>query len=635
MALRKNLGWMAALLAVAYMATTTSSFAQNPDANGAGDTTVSLTFSPTVANDTYNPSAQVTFTCVVISNTGGATPTGSVTFTNATTGAQLTGSPVQLDGTGTAILAVTSGLEIGGNNVIASYSGDSNYAAKDSQQVVVTMEKSTTSLTVTPATTTPVGGASLAVSVPVTVGTPPAGEDNPTGAVTLNVDGKATGTAALATAGGVTAASFSITAPAAGSHALQAVYNGDDNYEASTSPAVTITVSKFASTTTLTAEPATLQKGIPVALTAVVNAASGVSTSTAPTGTVSFYDGTTLLGTQQVSSYSATLSNIMLDTTKSHLVTAVYSGDTNYAGSTSNAVSLTASLLPDTVTLTAAPTAAGPGQAINFTATVTPVSTPPATYEQNPTGMVTFYNGTTVIGTGTLMTALGNSSTATFTIATLSAGQDTITAVYVGDSYFAPGTSNAVMVTVQDFTIAPVTPPASLTIPQGDSGQAAFIVAGLAGYSGQIQVTCNVLPQDDMSCTPTPVQVTPTGTITFTVQTYKTGGPSGSAFVAGKMSRGEGPMWLRAGGGMTLALVVLLAPMGRRARRLRRFGALILLLAGLCGAGMGCNSTSNGSKGVGTPLGTTTVTLTATAYIDNAVVSHTAYLTVNVVSPTN
>lgn len=624
------MGWIAALVAFAWMAATTSGFAQNSDANGTGDTTVSLTFSPTVANDTYNPSAQVTFTCVVISNIGGATPTGSVTFTNATTGAQLPGSPMQLDGTGTATLAVTSGLEVGGNNVIASYSGDANYAAKDSQQVVVTMEKSTTSLTVTPATTTPVGGASLAVSVPVTIGTPPAGEDNPTGAVTLNVDGKATATAALATAGGVTAASFSITAPSAGSHSLQAVYNGDDNYESSTSPAATITVSKFGSTTTLTAAPATLQKGIPVALTAVVNAASGVSTSIAPSGTVSFYDGSTLLGTQQVSSYSATLSNLTLDTTKSHLITAVYSGDTNFAGSTSNAVSLVASLLPDTVTLVAVPTAAGPGQAINFTATVTPTSTPASNYEQNPTGTVTFYNGTTVIGTGTLVTALANSSTATFTSATLPAGSDIITAVYAGDSYFAPGTSNSVTVTVQDFTIAPVTSPATLTIPQGDSGQASFIIAGLAGYSGQIQVTCNTPPQADMSCTPNPVQVTPTSTVAFTVQTYKTGGPSSSS-----ARRGTGAMGLRAGGGAALAFVVLLAPIGRRARRLRRFLALMMLLVGLCGAGMGCNSTNNGSNGLGTPLGTTTVTLTATAYVDNAVVSHSAYLTVNVVSPTD
>jgi hypothetical protein len=626
--LGKSLGWMAALLALVWMAAAKGSLAQSSDSTGTGDTTVSLTFAPSEPNDTYNPSAKITFTCAVISNTGGATPTGSVTFTDETTGAQLTGSPVQLDSTGTAVLAVTSGLVVGGNNVVAGYSGDSNYAAKNSQPVVVTLEKSTTSLTVTPATTTPTAGASLAVSVPVTVGSPPAGEDNPTGAVTLNVDGKPTATAALATAGGVTSASFNITAPAAGSHALQAVYNGDDNYEASTSPAVTITVSKFASVTTLTASPAALQPGIPEALTAVVNAAAGVSTTIAPTGTVSFYDGSTLLGTQQVSSYSATLSNVSLDTTKAHLITAVYSGDSNYAGSTSNAVSLVAALLPDTVALTAVPTAAGPGQAVNFTVTVTPTSAPPANDEQNPTGKVTFYNGTTVIGTSTLTTSIGNSSTASLTIATLPAGQDTITAVYAGDSYFAPGTSNPVTVTVQDFGLTSVTQPPSLTIPKGNSGQASFVVSGLGGYGGQIQVTCNTLPQDDMTCAPSPVQVTPTSTITFTVQTYKTGGPSSSS-----AHGGNGPMWLRAGGGMALALIVLLAPIGRRARRLRSSSALVLLLAGLCGAGMGCQGT-NSANSPGTPIGTTSITVTATAYINNAVVSHSVYLTVNVIPPT-
>jgi trimeric autotransporter adhesin len=631
MAQRKSMGWLAALLALTGMVTARSVVAQNSDATGTGSTTVSLTFAPAVPNETYNPSALITFTCAVISNTGGGTPTGTVTFTNETTGAALVGSPVQLDSSGDAVLAVSSGLVTGGNNIVASYSGDSNYAAKSSQTVVMTLEKSTTTATVVPSTLTPTAGASLTVPVYITVGTPPAGQDNPTGAVTLNVDGKATGTEALSTSGGITAASFTITAPSAGSHALQAVYAGDDNYAASTSSPVAITVSKFASVTTLTASPATLQPGIPVALTTVVNAAAGVSTSIAPTGTVSFYDGSTLLGTQQVSSYSATLSNVMLDTTKSHLITAVYSGDANYAGSTSNAVSLVAALLPNTVALTAVPTAAGPGQAINFTVTVTPTSAPPATYEQNPTGSVTFYNGMTVVGVGTLAPSIGNSSTASLTIATLPAGQDTITAVYAGDSYFAPGTSNAVTVTVQDFAIVPTNPnPSNLTIVKGNSGQAQFLVSGLGGYNNKIQLVCNVLPQDDMACTPSPVQVTPTATVTYTVQTYTTGGPASSS-----SRRGNGPMWLRAGSGMALALTFVLAPIGGRARRWReltRLVVIVALLSGLCGVGMGCQST-NGANGQGTPLGTTTIQITATAYIDNAVVSHSAYMTVTVIPP--
>ncbi len=164
-------------------------------------------------------------------------------------------------------------------------------------------------------------------------------------------------------------------------------------------------------------------------------------------------------------------------------MTAVYSGDANFAASTSNPVSLVAALLPDTVTLTATPTTAGPGQAINFTATVTPNAMPAANYEQNPTGTVTFYNGITVIGTGKLATSIGDASVASLTLATLPAGSDTITAVYVGDSYFAAGTSNSVTVTVQDFTIvpAPSTPSTGLTIVKGGSGTAAYAVSGLGG----------------------------------------------------------------------------------------------------------------------------------------------------------
>ncbi len=81
--------------------------------------------------------------------------------------------------------------------------------------------------------------------------------------------------------------------------------------------------------------------GIPEALTAVVNAGPGVSTHDCPRARHGelLRLGPTLLGTQTVSSYSATLSISPLDTTKSHLITAVYSGDVNFATSTSNPVS--------------------------------------------------------------------------------------------------------------------------------------------------------------------------------------------------------------------------------------------------------------------------------------------------------
>ena len=52
----------------------------------------------------------------------------------------------------------------------------------------------------------------------------------------------------------------------------------------------------------------------------------------APTGTVSFYDGTTLLGSAALSSGSADLATSAL-AVGSHSITAVYSGSADYAGS--------------------------------------------------------------------------------------------------------------------------------------------------------------------------------------------------------------------------------------------------------------------------------------------------------------
>jgi drug/metabolite transporter (DMT)-like permease len=134
-----------------------------------------------------------------------------------------------------------------------------------------------------------------------------------------------------------------------------------------------------------------------------------------------------------------------------------------------------------------------------------------------------------------------------------------------------------------------------------------------------------------MTCTATPQQIVPPGTVTFTIQTFVTGGPSASN------NRRE-PIWPRAAGGTALAVVgFFLLPLGRRARILasrstRRFLVLLLLLAGLCGVGMGCNSIAGqqSTSSTGTPLGVSTFKITAAAYVDNTVVSQSVYLTVNV-----
>jgi hypothetical protein len=292
-------------------------------------------------------------------------------------------------------------------------------------------------------------------------------------------------------------------------------------------------------------------------------------------------------------------------------------------------------LLPVTVTLAANNVTVPQGTAVILTATVTPNSAPPATDEQNPTGTIVFLNGTVVIGQSALAALpVDNASTATLTIQSLSAGQDSITAYYAGDTVFGSGTSNPLSISVQGFNLAPsaTNPPTNLNIVLGQSGSESFVVTNAGGYTGLVQVVCAVAVQDDMTCTPTPQQVTPTATVTFAVQTFASGGP---LYAAASTTRRRISSWPQAAGGSALAAIIFFSiPFGRRKRAIllrgsRRFIFLLILLAPLIGLATSCNSSSILAPN-GTPLGVATLKVTATAYVDNAVTSQTIYFTVNV-----
>lgn len=602
-----------------------------PEGPGTGAVTVNVTVSPAATNSTYNPTAQLAFTATVASQTGGATPTGTVQFVDQTTNTNLGNAPVTLDANGTGTLTLTGPFPTGGNNIVAQYSGDTTYEALTSPAVTVNIQPSTTSVTVTASSATPTVGQSFTATATIAVGTPAAGTVAPTGKMTMSVDGVATSTQTVATANGTTSANFTLTMTTGGVHALQATYAGDGNYVTSTSAPAQITVGKGATTTTLTAAPATLTAGTPETFTATVAPLNPTTTTANLTGTVTFYDGTTLLGTGTLAANVATLGNITLSTTAAHQITAVYSGDNNWATSTSTPVTLTAVLLSATVALTAAPANPAPGQLVTLNATVSPAIPPTANGEQNPTGTVTFYQGLTALGSAPLVASLNNTAVASLATGKLTGGQASITAVYSGDQFYAAATSNALTVNVQDFSLtpAPTNPPTNLDIVKGQAGTAAFVVTALGGFGEQVQLVCSVPTADDMTCTPSPQQVTPTATATFTINTFTTGGPA--------YSQNRDPFWPRTAGGIAFAgLLLLLVP--RRGRKLLeqrcgRFLVLALLLAGLCGAGIGCQSITTPASAQGTPLGVATLTITATAYENNVVVSHSVYLTVNVIPP--
>ncbi len=103
-----------------------------------------------------------------------------------------------------------------------------------------------------------------------------------------------------------------------------------DRFGASVDSSFTVTVAPTAATTTtLTSSPNSSTLSQPVTFTASVSAGSGT-----PTGTVTFLDGSSTLGTVALSSGSATFTTSSGLTTGRHAIQAIYSGDGTFTGST-------------------------------------------------------------------------------------------------------------------------------------------------------------------------------------------------------------------------------------------------------------------------------------------------------------
>jgi CSLREA domain-containing protein len=162
----------------------------------------------------------------------------------------------------------------------------------------------------------------------------------------------------------------------------------------------------------------------------------------------SYDDNTvTVLLNQITETATATLSNVSVSGTETHQVVASYPGDANFNSSTSSAVTLLAAKLSTTLTLSSSANPAPPGYQVALTATLSPSSVGSLSTNGET---VTFYDGATNIGTGTL-----SSGVATLNTTSLPPGTDTLTAVYAGDPNFLSVTSNSIveMVTTGSGTV--------------------------------------------------------------------------------------------------------------------------------------------------------------------------------------
>jgi hypothetical protein len=202
-----------------------------------------------------------------------------------------------------------------------------------------------------------------------------------TGTVQFYIKDESTGTSSVTgqLLNGV--ATFTTSTLTAGPKVVSAQYGGDTRYATSQSPQITQDV-KNPVTTNLTITPNPSTYG------AIVTLAAHVTPATA-TGTMQFFNGTTLLSSQWVGGgipCEFSLTTLAVGTSS---ITASYLGDARNFASVSSAVVVTITKADSTTTLSASPATPSFGQAVTLTALVTPPNT----------GTVQFFNGTTLLGT--------------------------------------------------------------------------------------------------------------------------------------------------------------------------------------------------------------------------------------------
>jgi hypothetical protein len=245
-------------------------------------------------------------------------------------------------------------------------------------------------------------------------------------------------------------ASFTTSALSAGHHYITAAYSGDAHYGAGSM----MLIQPVLQTATVVLASGTNPTVYGQSVTFTATVAAGGPTANVPEGSVTFMDGSTVLGTVALNPLGQASSNGQVTFTTaalpagSHAITAVFSGDTNFAGATSAADAQTVNPAATTAAVASSLNPSKFGQSVTLTATVT-VNSPGA---GTPAGTVTFLENGATLGTATL----DGTGKAALTTIQLLIGTDTITAVYGGASNFGGSTSAALTQTVN---IGAPTPP--------------------------------------------------------------------------------------------------------------------------------------------------------------------------------
>jgi Pro-kumamolisin, activation domain/Bacterial Ig-like domain (group 3) len=549
-------------------------------------------------------------------NSPGSTgcPTGTIGLTD--NAAALNGGTFNLNIQGYAedpLIDLAGGV----HNLEATYAGDQSYtaAAPGTETLTITPVATSTTMSYPGFSGLPgfitnqpeILNTSISAAQRVFTAIPPTGTvtyfSGTTSVGTVPIIGSVDATTHFA----VASSTLTITNLPHGQDSLTAQYSGDSSYAPSASPAQVVSV-LYPSMTVVTPNNPTIPHGTPVTLTATVTTTQ--SGAPAITGTVQFSSGPNVLGTSPVSAGQAQITTSTL-VAGFDVVSATYSGDTNFAPSNGNGdVSVT--LLPTMTVLTTSNASVLQGTSVTFTAAVSATGNPPSPPPLTGTVQFTYcFSDECGVMIGGPVAVTGG--VAQVTTSSLQANTNQVTAAYSGDTNYAPS-GEMISETVNpppDFKMSSTYNSVNIPGP-GNSGTMTLNVASIGGFSGTVSFTgCTGLPtESSCSFSPTSVTVSPNtlnGTTTVTIQTtapseLTPGGHHGPVGISWRLAA----VWAM----VAFLFMGLLRALPRSRRWACAFLALAVLSACVsCGGGGGGNGGGGGGGGGGgnpsggTPIG--------------------------------